>query len=136
MIVPLTAQDIQEVAELWYLEKPKTCFGGLVCDWTAQGCGDFIKEVLDNPQYHMVCTRRGTITGVCGVMLGKMIVPPHLDIVTEWMWFGSQTKDMVSCLQECLAWGTSHGAILGQYGINQKQSHPHKFIETYQWRVL
>ena len=132
-----TPKDIPTLASRWYLEKAKTCFGGAQVEWSVDLCALSLHEAIVQSTHHLVVAERaGKIVAACAACLIRPIIPPHPLTITEYMWWGDDRKATVRVWQDCMDWGKSQGATFAHYVLNQRQSNPRKFTETYQWRAL
>lgn len=131
-----TRSDIPILARRWYAEKAKTCFGGVNVEWSIELCAIALTEALCDPLCYVSIQRTSQGVSACASRLGKTIIPPHPLVITEYMWWGDSKKATAKAWLECQAWGKSQGAQYAQYVLNQAQSNPLTWTETYKWRTL
>lgn len=129
-------KHVLPVAREWYKLKGGTCFAKLQAEWSVPLLATFLQESLDRPErYVAIELNNNRITAACGVSLATTLSPPHIPIVTEWMWLG-KGKPAARVWAECKQWGKSNGAVLAHCSIGKSSLNANKFLEQSQWRVL
>jgi hypothetical protein len=137
MIRQATTKDIPQLAKLWYAEKPKTCFNKVQVAWSELGCASYLTTALTaSNQVVLLAERERAVTAAIGIRIGPHRLPPHVTIATEWMWWGSNKRDIVRVLHTAKGVAKAAGAVGFQYTLNKPSQSGTKFTEVCHWEVL
>jgi hypothetical protein len=137
MVRQVETRDIPTLAKLWYAEKPKTCFNKLDIEWSELRCAEFLAEQRVNLNGAMFISEiNGQIVAAIGINISDHFLPPYPRVMNEWMWLGSNKREVVKVFQAAKEYGRQHGATLFTYVLNVPGQSATKFTETYRWEVL
>ena len=137
MVRQVEMRDIPTLAKLWYAEKPKTCFNKLDIEWSELRCAEFLAEQRVNQNSAIfVSELNGQIVAAIGLNIDTHFLPPYLRVMNEWMWLGSNKREVVKVFQAAKVYGRQQGAVLFSYVLNIPGQSRTKFIETCRWEVL
>lgn len=130
-------QDLSWLIQAMLHVKRSSAWRDETTEYNEQSLRDFLTTQLHNS--HSVCyvwqADDDRPEAFCGVLLQRLVQPPHMPLVSEWGWAGP-TRQAVKCWRACTQWGKKQGAVYGYRVTASNNVHPRRITESVTWEKL